>query len=49
MNFTFHTGRKIPAIGFGTGTSYFHRNEDVKEGILKGCAHSNGHPIFDPK
>ena len=34
-NFTFHTGRIVPAIAFGTGTSYFERNNDVTEGILK--------------
>ena len=34
-NFTFHTGRIVPAIAFGTGTSYFERNNDVQEGILK--------------
>ena len=34
-NFTFHTGRILPAIAFGTGTSYFERNNDVTEGILK--------------
>ena len=34
-NFTLHTGRIIPAIAFGTGTSYFERNDDVTEGIIK--------------
>ena len=34
-NFPFHTGRILPAIAFGTGTSYFERNNDVTEGILK--------------
>ena len=34
-NFTFHTGRILPAIAFGTGTSYFERNNDVTEGIVK--------------
>jgi diketogulonate reductase-like aldo/keto reductase len=34
-NFTLHTGRKIPAIAFGTGTSYFNRSDDVIEGIIK--------------
>ena len=34
-NFTLHTGRKIPAIAFGTGTSYFNRSNDVIEGIVK--------------
>ena len=34
-NFTFHTGRILPAIAFGTGTSYFERNNDVTEGIIK--------------
>ena len=34
-NFTFHTGRKVPAIAFGTGTSYFERSNDVTEGIIK--------------
>ena len=26
---TLNTGRDIPAIGFGTGTSFFNRGEDV--------------------
>merc|ERR1712241_1014812 len=30
-----HTGRKVPAIAFGTGTSYFERSNDVTEGIIK--------------
>ena len=34
-NFTFHTGRILPAIAFGTATSYFERNNDVTEGIIK--------------
>jgi diketogulonate reductase-like aldo/keto reductase len=35
MDFTLHSGRKMPGIAFGTGTSYFERNQDVTEGILK--------------
>ena len=35
MEFTLRTGRKIPAIAFGTGTSYFNRNSDVADGIVK--------------
>ena len=34
-NFTFHTGRILPAIAFGTGTSYFERNNDVTEGNIE--------------
>ena len=45
MDFTLHSGRKIPAIAFGTGTTYFHRNKDVTEGILK--AFDNGYRLFD--
>ena len=33
--FTLSSGRKIPCIAFGTGTSYFERNDDVCDGILK--------------
>ena len=35
QHFTLHTGRKIPVLAFGTGTTYFERNDDVTEGILK--------------
>ena len=34
-SFTFHTGRIVPAMAFGTGTSYFNRSDDVVKGILK--------------
>ena len=34
-SFTFHTGGVVPGIAFGTGTTYFKRNNDVTEGILK--------------
>ena len=43
--FTFHTGRQIPAIAFGTGTSYFHRNEEATKGVIK--AYENGYRSFD--
>ena len=29
QNLTLNTGREIPAIGFGTGTSFFGRGDDV--------------------
>ena len=45
MEFELHTGRKIPSIAFGTGTTYFHRNQEVAEGILK--AFDNGFRYID--
>ena len=39
MEFELRTGRKIPSIAFGTGTTYFHRNEEVAEGIIKAFDH----------
>ena len=35
MKFTLRSGRQIPAIAFGTGTTYFQRNDDVENGILQ--------------
>lgn len=33
--FPFNNGGSIPTIGFGTGTTFFNRNDEVAEGIVK--------------
>ena len=37
MDFTLHgiSKSKIPAVAFGSGTTYFHRSQDVTQGIIK--------------
>jgi len=42
---TLNTGREIPAIGFGTGTSFFNRGDDVAS--LVGHAFQTGITSFD--
>ena len=38
-------GGWLPTVAFGTGTSYFHRNDDVCEGVLK--AATVGYRLID--
>ena len=45
MNFILHTGTKIPALAFGTGTTYFRKNEAVTEGVIN--AYENGFRYID--
>eukprot|EP00090_Calanus_glacialis_P042377 TRINITY_DN75181_c0_g1_i1.p1 TRINITY_DN75181_c0_g1~~TRINITY_DN75181_c0_g1_i1.p1 ORF type:complete len:323 (-),score=96.54 TRINITY_DN75181_c0_g1_i1:69-995(-) len=45
QNLTLNTGREIPAIGFGTGTSFFGRGDDVA--ALVGHAFQAGLTSFD--
>jgi len=45
QNLTLNTGREIPAIGFGTGTSFFGRGDDVA--ALVGHAFQAGITSFD--
>ena len=46
MEFSLHSGRNIPAIGFGLGTTYRDRSQqDLVSGILK--AYDKGYRFFD--
>ena len=46
MEFSLHSGRNIPAIGFGLGTTYRDRSkQDLVSGILK--AYDKGYRLFD--
>lgn len=33
--FKFNNGGSVPTVAFGTGTTFFNRNDDVTEAILK--------------
>ncbi len=35
METTLRSGNKMPALAFGTGTSYGNRSNEVRDGILK--------------
>ena len=50
-SFKLNDGGAVPTIAFGTGTSFFNRNDDVADAVVKGikvrlssmmCLSSNG-------
>lgn len=43
MDFLLYDCTKLPAIAFGTGTSYFNRNAAVSEGIVEAFRHGYRH------